>query len=114
MFSKTKTLSFTVSCRINEKARVAAFSTISKYEPSFSFMDASSKFLYLMTTREPNRTDVCAMKRVLVFRRFSLLQLLASDLFLSFQISRSIRFSLVGFNGFLFSYRFILFAVYSS
>ena len=43
-----------LSCRINEKARVTAFNTISKYKPSFSYMNTSSKFLYLMTTRDPN------------------------------------------------------------
>ena len=47
-----------LSCRINEKARVTAFSTISKYKLSFSYMDTSSKFLYLMTTRDPKVSAV--------------------------------------------------------
>ena len=47
-----------LSCRINEKARVTAFSTISKYKPSFSYMDTSSKFSYLMTTRDPKVSAV--------------------------------------------------------
>ncbi len=47
-----------LSCRINEKTRETAFNTISKYKPTFSYMDASSKFLYLMTTRDPNVSAV--------------------------------------------------------
>ena len=45
-----------LSCRINERTGITAFNTISKYKSSFSCMDNSSKFLYLMTIR-----DVLAM-----------------------------------------------------
>ena len=47
-----------LSCPIHENTTVTAFRTISKYKPSCSYMDTLSKFLYLMTTRDPNVSAV--------------------------------------------------------
>ena len=47
-----------LSCRFNEETRETTFNAISKFKPTFNYMDASSKVLYLMTARDPNASVV--------------------------------------------------------